>query len=82
MGKMIDEVTNYLHDNYYNDCERMAKIKMVSSLATMDGTEKYRKDLGSMIDKVALFNSIEKSYPPKKTIKQEIIRGIGFILYG
>lgn len=79
---MIDEVIKYLHDNYYNDCERMAKIKMISALATMNGAEKYRKDLGSLIDKVALFNDIKKSYPPKKTLKQEIIEGIGFILYG
>lgn len=75
----MDEVVNYLHDNYYDDCERMAKIKMIAMMATQ-GWGEY--DMPSMIDKVALFNSIKKSYPPKKTLKQNIIKGIGFIMYG
>lgn len=29
----LDDVINYLHDNYYNDCERMAKIRMVAAIA-------------------------------------------------
>lgn len=75
----LDLVTNYLHGNYYNDCERMAKIKMIAMLAIQDVSQ---HDLPALIDKVALFNSIEKSYPPKKSAGRKIIEGVGFILYG
>lgn len=80
----VDKIVNYLHDNYYDDGERMAKIKMIAALATQPTVKEY--DIPSLIDKVALFNSIEKSYPPKvptaTKIKREIIKGVGFIMYG
>jgi hypothetical protein len=75
-----DVVISYLHDNYYDDCERMAHIKMIAALASPTGND-YTEDIPQMIDKVALFNGIKKSYPPKKTVGQRIIEGIGFILY-
>ena len=75
----LDLVINYLHDNYYNDCERLARNKSIQSM-----TQGYAKNMNipTLIDKVALFNNIKKTYPPKRTLKQEIIRGVGFIMYG
>lgn len=75
----IDEVTNYLHDNYYDDCERMARIKMIAGMATQGWGE---HNLADLVDKVALFNNIKKSYPPKKSTARKIVEGIGFIMYG
>lgn len=75
----IDIITNYLHDNYYEDCEHMAKIKMITFLATQGWGE---HDISSLIDKIALFNNIKKSYPPKKTFAKKVIESIGFIMYG
>jgi len=77
-----NEVIQYLHDNYYDDCERMAHIQMIGAIAN---SKDVIKGIPSLIDKVALFNSIKKTYPPpkpEKTIGKKIIEGIGFILYG
>jgi len=74
-----EAVINYLHDNYYDDMEKMAHIKMIATLTTDVNT--HYDSIPSMIDKVALFNSIQKSYPPKaEELAREFIEGIGFIM--
>lgn len=86
MGKLTQQqklVIDYLYDNYYDDCERMANIRMVKEVIAQVGKP---DQVASTIDKVALFNGIKKSYPPKPTtaqkVKREIIKGVGFIMYG
>lgn len=74
----LNNVINYLHDNYYDDCTRMAKIKIIAGLAQ----DSHGHDIGLIIDKVALFNDIKKSCPPKKSVGRKIIEGVGFIMYG
>lgn len=72
-------VFNYIWDNYYDDAETMVKIKMVNQVIANVGKP---EDVPSLVDKVALFNDIKKSHPPKKPLAQKIIEGIGFIMYG
>lgn len=79
LTKQQELVIDYLMDNYYDDAERMANIRMVGEVIASVGKP---EQIASTIDRVALFNGIKKSYPPKRTIKQNIIRGIGFIMYG
>lgn len=78
MSNNIDLVTDYLLANYHDDVERMARIKMVSAMAASD-TLPFNP---SVIDKVALFNGIKKTYPPKADeIVEEFIEGVNFIMF-
>jgi alpha-mannosidase len=78
MSKNQDLVIDYLMANYYDDVERMAKIKMVASIANSD-TLPFNH---SVIDKIALFNDIKKSYPPKvEEVAKEFIEGMNFIMF-
>jgi hypothetical protein len=64
--------------NFYDDVERMAHIKMIAAIANSDSVEFNP----NVIDKVALFNGIEKSYPPDaKKLAQDFIEGANFIMF-
>jgi hypothetical protein len=83
MSKKISEqqqaVLDYLMDNYYDDAERMIHIKMVQAIA-LQGTNGH--SLSDLIDKIALFNGIKKSYKPKvEELVKEFIEGVNFIMF-
>lgn len=72
-------VIDYLMNNYYDDVERMAKIRMVSEVIAQVGKP---EQIANTIDKVALFNGIKKSYPPKtEELVKEFIEGVNFVMF-
>jgi len=74
-----EAVIEYLMANYYDDAERMANIRMVKEIVAQVGT---LEQIPSIIDKVALFNGIKKTYPPKvEELTREFIEGINFIMF-
>jgi uncharacterized membrane protein len=79
LSKQQELVIDYLYNNYYDDCETMANIRMVKEVIAIVGKP---EQIASNVDKVALFNDIKKSHPPKKPLAQKIVEGIGFIMYG
>lgn len=79
LTKQHELVIDYLINNYYNDVERLAKIRMVSEVIAQVGTP---DKIASSIDKVALFNNIKKSYPPKtEELVKEFIEGVNFVMF-
>ena len=79
----IDIVTDYLMANYYDDVERMAHSKMIGALANKpDITAEY---VAPLIDKIALFNGIKKSYQPTDVditiAARQFVKGLNFIMY-
>lgn len=79
----IDIVTEYLLANYYDDIERMANIKLIQ-LITTDKTLTPEK-AANLVDKVARFNKIEKTYQPTDVdihiAAREFVKGLNFIMY-
>ena len=59
MSDNLKTVVDYLYDNYHKDGERMMNIKMIHVLAS----SKEVHDIPKLIDKIAYFNQIGKSYP-------------------
>ena len=59
--EMLEPLINYIHDNYYNDADKISSIKMIGVMLQVGTPDK----IPDMIDKIALFNGFKKSYPPK-----------------
>lgn len=79
LTKQQELVIDYLMANYYDDVERMANIRMVKEVIAQVGTP---EQIASSIDKVALFNGITKSYPPKvEELAKEFVEGVNFIMF-
>lgn len=72
-------VIDYLMANYYDDAEKLANIRMVKEVIAQVGQP---DEIANTIDKVALFNGIKKSYPPKpEELAKKFIEGVNFIVF-
>lgn len=79
LTKQQELVIEYLMENYYDDVERMANIRMVKEVIAQVGKP---EQIADTVDKVALFNGIKKSHPPKADeIAEDFIQGVNFIMF-
>lgn len=58
---IYEPLIDYIHDNYYDDADKIAGARMIGVILAVGSLE----DMPEMIDKIALFNGLKKSYPPK-----------------
>lgn len=72
----LNAIVHYLYSNYFDDMERFAGIKMIGAMIAFSEP----KDVPSMIDKIAIFNSFEKSYPPEGPDRETLIKSVSKIL--